>query len=248
MRKKKSMFRLTDLEKYSHIDLNARESDLDALDVDGDALGVDWDALNGDLDALGVDDDLDALDVDVVLEDEHEFYGLPDAKDVDDHVNNVELAMELLGYTVAVDDEQTMTRRLSEAATRILKEWFNNHIEHPYPDADEKQTLADLTGFTLKQINYWFVNYRKRHWDNRPVKHNPNPILEKWFNDHIQHPFPSTKEKLTLAILSNLTLPQINDWFTNYRKRKWYPPEVSSGGTCSSGRASKRPKRKSSND
>ncbi len=38
-------------------------------------------------------------------------------------------------------------------------------------------------------------------------------------------------EKHDLAAESNLTLKQINDWFTNYRKRHWEDEFMARGGS-----------------
>ena len=54
---------------------------------------------------------------------------------------------------------------LTNDSKRLLKQWFNDHIEHPYPTQREKDALARSAGLSLKQINDWFTNYRKRHWE-----------------------------------------------------------------------------------
>lgn len=42
---------------------------------------------------------------------------------------------------------------LPKEATGILKDWFNNHRESPYPSEEEKQTLCERTGLTLNQVS-----------------------------------------------------------------------------------------------
>ena len=54
---------------------------------------------------------------------------------------------------------------LTNDSKRLLKHWFNEHIEHPYPTQREKEALAKTASLSLKQINDWFTNYRKRHWE-----------------------------------------------------------------------------------
>ncbi|CEL96673.1 unnamed protein product [Vitrella brassicaformis CCMP3155] len=56
------------------------------------------------------------------------------------------------------------SRRLPRAATAVLRQWFDEHEEHPYPTDDEKQSLMKQTGLTKKQLQDWFVNIRKRTW------------------------------------------------------------------------------------
>eukprot|EP01113_Clastostelium_recurvatum_P031890 TRINITY_DN4032_c1_g1_i1.p1 TRINITY_DN4032_c1_g1~~TRINITY_DN4032_c1_g1_i1.p1 ORF type:complete len:537 (+),score=122.03 TRINITY_DN4032_c1_g1_i1:245-1855(+) len=44
-------------------------------------------------------------------------------------------------------------------------------------------------------------------------------ILKKWLFDHYIHPYPTEEEKGALATKTNLSLNQINNWFTNARRR-----------------------------
>lgn len=44
-------------------------------------------------------------------------------------------------------------------------------------------------------------------------------ILKKWFYEHKDHAYPTDEEKLQLKEQTNLTLTQINNWFTNARRR-----------------------------
>lgn len=54
---------------------------------------------------------------------------------------------------------------LTNDSKRVLKQWFNDHLEHPYPTQREKEVLARSASLSVKQINDWFTNYRKRHWE-----------------------------------------------------------------------------------
>ena len=54
---------------------------------------------------------------------------------------------------------------LTNDSKRVLKQWFNAHLEHPYPTQREKEALARAANLSVKQINDWFTNYRKRHWE-----------------------------------------------------------------------------------
>lgn len=47
--------------------------------------------------------------------------------------------------------------------TRILRNWFATHQEHPYPSEDEKSMLADQSGLSKTQVINWFANARRRH-------------------------------------------------------------------------------------
>jgi len=53
-------------------------------------------------------------------------------------------------------------RRLPDQSTRILKKWYFDHRDHPYPSKQEKEYLMSSTGLNLKQITNWFINKRVR--------------------------------------------------------------------------------------
>ena len=62
------------------------------------------------------------------------------------------------------DDERRAHVRRVEAR-RVLKSWVDDHLEDPYPTVNEKNQMAQAAGLTIKQVNDWFTNYRKRHWE-----------------------------------------------------------------------------------
>ena len=55
---------------------------------------------------------------------------------------------------------------LGAEARRILKGWVDLHIDDPYPSVSEKHELAMAAGLSIKQVNDWFTNFRKRHWED----------------------------------------------------------------------------------
>ncbi|XP_076945602.1 homeobox protein knotted-1-like 6 [Bidens hawaiensis] len=55
--------------------------------------------------------------------------------------------------------------KLPKEATTILLEWWNSHYTWPYPTEGDKISLVETTGLDPKQINNWFINQRKRHWN-----------------------------------------------------------------------------------
>ncbi|EME30635.1 Homeobox protein knotted-1-like 8 [Galdieria sulphuraria] len=58
---------------------------------------------------------------------------------------------------------------LSKEKVMRLKEWFDTHIQHPYPTESEKQQLCQETGMQMQQITNWFINQRKRGWRKTDV-------------------------------------------------------------------------------
>ena len=69
---------------------------------------------------------------------------------------------------------------LPKPVTDILRAWFHEHLDHPYPTEEDKQQFMQRTGLTLnqvrdlvyiyvlksttdmKQISNWFINARRR--------------------------------------------------------------------------------------
>ncbi|KAG7021045.1 Homeobox protein knotted-1-like 1, partial [Cucurbita argyrosperma subsp. argyrosperma] len=55
--------------------------------------------------------------------------------------------------------------KLPKDARMALFDWWNTHYKWPYPTEEEKSKLSGITGLDQKQINNWFINQRKRHWN-----------------------------------------------------------------------------------
>jgi len=60
---------------------------------------------------------------------------------------------------------------LPSNATDVLRDWFLDHITHPYPSGQEKQALAQQTGLSYVQVSNWFTNTRKRSWQLMRKEH-----------------------------------------------------------------------------
>ena len=59
---------------------------------------------------------------------------------------------------------QKKSGKLPKSATSILKDWWDCHIEWPYPSEAEKKKFRYQSALSPTQINNWFINQRKRHW------------------------------------------------------------------------------------
>ncbi|GLT83800.1 hypothetical protein SLE2022_020710 [Rubroshorea leprosula] len=59
--------------------------------------------------------------------------------------------------------------KLPKESRQILLNWWNVNCQWPYPTESDKAVLTVSTGLDPKQINNWFINQRKRHW-NPPEK------------------------------------------------------------------------------
>lgn len=60
-----------------------------------------------------------------------------------------------------LDGEKKATR-FSRPQIKILRSWFENHTDHPYPTDEEKMQLEIETGLKQGQIMTWLANTRRR--------------------------------------------------------------------------------------
>ncbi|CAH8841159.1 unnamed protein product [Trichobilharzia szidati] len=54
---------------------------------------------------------------------------------------------------------------------------------------------------------------------NRPLNSTAVDIMENWYLDHVDAPYPSTAEKQRLAASGGITVMQVSSWFANRRTR-----------------------------
>lgn len=115
------------------------------------------------------------------------------------------------------------------------------HIEHPYPNEQEKQRILQDTGITNKQLTCWFSNNRKRFWKPKMEKMGKGDVVEAamgnslaphtidylkaWMMspEHIQNPYPTEDEKAEIMAATGIEKKQLTCWFSNNRKRYWKP-------------------------
>lgn len=51
---------------------------------------------------------------------------------------------------------------LPKPVTDVLRAWFHEHLDHPYPTEEDKQVFMNQTGLSISQISNWFINARRR--------------------------------------------------------------------------------------
>ena len=53
-------------------------------------------------------------------------------------------------------------RSFSREAVKTLRCWLQDHADHPYPDAKQKEVLGMSTGLRKDQVSNWLANARRR--------------------------------------------------------------------------------------
>jgi hypothetical protein len=71
--------------------------------------------------------------------------------------------------------------QLPDKAIEIMNEYFNNHLNNPYPTQSEKENLARLGGISVKQVTAWFSNRRNRSQNTKPKR--MKRVLEQEINN-----------------------------------------------------------------
>ncbi|KAJ5595277.1 uncharacterized protein N7459_001485 [Penicillium hispanicum] len=80
------------------------------------------------------------------------------------HLHGLPEQVESLASSSAVEHpkERKEPKYFARKGARILREWFYQNQEHPYPNEDQKDQLSQETGFSQKRISTWFANARRR--------------------------------------------------------------------------------------
>ncbi|KPM39918.1 hypothetical protein AK830_g6677 [Neonectria ditissima] len=84
-----------------------------------------------------------------------------------DH-SNFETSMPVIGRLHgvsegALDLSSKRTNTRSVRKTRVLRNWFATHLDHPYPSEEDKADLVQQSGLSKSQVINWFANSRRRH-------------------------------------------------------------------------------------
>ena len=60
-------------------------------------------------------------------------------------------------------DDKNERASVPTGSFKVLKEWLYAHQESPYPTALEKDLLLEETGLSMKQLNNFMINGRRRY-------------------------------------------------------------------------------------
>lgn len=80
------------------------------------------------------------------------------------------------------------SKQFVRKGARILREWYSQHQEYPYPSDEQKDVLSRETSFSKKRISTWFANARRRHKQKiQPLSVPPggragSPVPTGWFS------------------------------------------------------------------
>ncbi|GAB5355436.1 hypothetical protein AAMO2058_000205300 [Amorphochlora amoebiformis] len=69
-----------------------------------------------------------------------------------------------------VNCEQGRRINFKKEQTKILNDWFVEHIDDPYPSPTTKAKLSEQSGLNFKQVSNWFINARSRKLSSQDKK------------------------------------------------------------------------------
>ena len=103
---------------------------------------------------------------------------MPEYTDTREQVNSVTES------SIKSDDYRTPVlkthRMLTSQATEILTNWYQAHVQYPYPSDAEVEHLAKLTNITNRQVKKWMANKRVRCFNTLSITGNQHPIKYKY--------------------------------------------------------------------
>jgi Homeobox KN domain len=128
-----------------------------------------------------------------------------------------------ISYTIA---NQIFHNSMATPLYHSDRDNFFHTITFAEPEADEIQHELKRTIFAVHK------DEQKQKADDTEPKRKSGSIrysedclvvLNTWLVDHLHKPYPNRKQMEDLAQCSGLSFRQVNNWFTNIRKRKLKP-------------------------
>lgn len=80
-----------------------------------------------------------------------------------------------------------------------------------------KRAINELVHKAINGVKEAHRPNRKR----RNLNTKATAVLEFWYSDHIEFPYPNDADKLQLSMDAGIQVSQVNNWFSNKRNRKW---------------------------
>jgi hypothetical protein len=96
----------------------------------------------------------------------HSTYGDPYALDME-HSPRLMANPHQSGFNILDDvggESRSKRRRgnLPKPVTDILKQWFHEHLDHPYPSEEDKQMFIARTGLSISQVSNGHIHLMNR--------------------------------------------------------------------------------------
>ncbi|XP_050409562.1 uncharacterized protein LOC126824392 [Patella vulgata] len=87
-------------------------------------------------------------------------------------IDRVESSLQLLASRTEPSKSSTTARTrpvLCRRSLKVLEQWYQSHLVHPYPTAQQVEQLAEISGPTTEQVKKWFGNKRSRARNTRSL-------------------------------------------------------------------------------
>ncbi|KAL6566515.1 Homeobox protein knotted-1-like [Orobanche gracilis] len=97
-------------------------------------------------------------------------------------------------------------------------------ISDPQTKIEDRELKDKLLRRYGNHINSLKLEFSKKKKKSKLPKEARQTLLE-WWNVHYKWPYPTERDKISLAETTGLDQKQINNWFINQRKRHWKPSE-----------------------
>jgi hypothetical protein len=102
----------------------------------------------------------------------------------------------------------------SEKSSSNNKDSQNNDSSSTNQASSSNQNLLNV-----KEPNQMMNESEKQDTSKSKLPKSATDILKQWFLNNVSNPYPSQEAKETLSNMTGLTKKQIQNWFTNSRKR-----------------------------
>ena len=85
-------------------------------------------------------------------------------------IDRVEESLDNLSSKRSLFPPTTRNRpAMSRQSLSVLEEWYQLHLEHPYPTASQVEFLASRSKLNTEQVKKWFGNKRSRSKNTRSL-------------------------------------------------------------------------------
>jgi hypothetical protein len=111
--------------------------------------------------------------------------------------------------------------RLPQSAVNVLRQWYGDHADKPYPSPEEIAEMVTDTSLSKQQITRLFKAERKRAGVARSSDRLPQwavNVVKHWYGDHTDEPYLSLEEIDNMMEGTGLTEQQVAGWLGAKRR------------------------------